>query len=280
MYFINEEPCLSKDKTPSLHKMTKNISFLGRGKNIEMNISFFGDYYQLSELNNTILDDIKVKDGFLNPFLFSKTYDKEETIIKFHIEPKKFDNNLFGLALLDLFKQASFLPMIFQLMRNDQSKYGGFVDFILITGQSRGAKRDYKFLKLFPVINMWYSNEKNIQSAHNFLLINSACGIPSEYFVEQDSLILQKSQTTLLNTTLKEDQIRRRLESEKKIAIEFTQVNLGWDKNFEVYHVNGIVLSSPDERNFKSLKTVKFSTRVMHPYFVPLPGKIKLKTCE
>lgn len=244
------------------------------------NISFLGDYYQFPELNNIIIDNIRVKDGFLNPFLFSKTFDKDDTIVKFLVNPKKIENKFFGLALFDLFKQKNFLPTIFQLMRNDQSKYGGFIDFIQLTGKSRGADRDYNFLKLFPVINMWYSNEKTIRYAHNFLLINSACGLPSEFIVEQDSLILQKSQTTLFNTTPKQDQIIRRLEREKKIAIKFSQVELGWSKNLEIFHINGIVLSAPDERIFKSIKTVKFSTRVELPYFVPLPGDIKLKPCE
>lgn len=280
LYFINEEPCLSQDRGPFVHKITKDISFIGSGKSFEINISFLGDYYEFPELDRTIIDNIRVKDGFLNPFLFSKTYDKDETLVKFQVNPKKIENKLFRLALVDLFKQKSFLPMAFQLMRNDQSKYGGFVDFIQITGQSRGAKRDYKFLKLFPIINMWYSNEKNIQYAHNFLIINSACGTPSEYIVEQDSLILQKSQTSLFNTIPKEDQIRRRLESEKKIAIEFSQVELGWNKNLEIFHVNGITLSSPDERNFKSIKTVKFNTNVNLPWFVPLPKDIQFKPCE
>ncbi|MBS4035258.1 MAG: hypothetical protein KGZ85_12385 [Ignavibacterium sp.] len=280
LYFINEEPCLSQDKAPFVHKMTKNVSFLGRGKSLEMNISFLGDYYQFSELNNIIVNNIKLKDGFINPFLFSRTFNSEETIIKYGIEPKKFENKLFRLALFDLLKQSSFLPMVFQLMRNEKSKYGGFVDFIQITGELRSAQRDYKFLKLFPVINMWYSNEEKIQYAHNFLIINSALGIQSDYFVEQDSLILQKPQTTLLNSTPKEDQIRRRLESEKKIAIEFTQVNLGWSKNFEDYHIDGIVLSSPYEKNYKSIKTVLFNTRIDHPWFVPLPDNIKLKPCN
>jgi hypothetical protein len=279
LYFINEEPCLSQDKGPFVHKMTKNVSFLGRAESIEMNISFLGDYYQHPGLNNIIVDGIIVKDGFINPFLFSKTFNNKETIIKYWVEPKKYENNLFSVALFDLLKQASFLSMIFQLMRNDQSKYGGFVDFVVITGQLRGTQRDYKFLKIFPIINMWYSNENKIQYAHNFLLINSACGIPSEYLVEQDSLILLMSQTTLLNTTVKEDQIRRRLEGEKGIAIEFTQINLGRNKNLEVFHINGIALSSPDERDFKSIRTVKFNTEVNHPYFV-LPDKLELKPCN
>lgn len=280
LYFINEEPCWSYDKGSFVHKMTKNIAFLGRGETSEINISFLGDYYQFSGLNQIILDKIKVNDGFINPFLFSKTFDSDETIIRYRIEPKKYENNLFRLALFDILKQSSLLPMIFQLMRNENSKFGGFVDFIIITGQLRGEERDFRFLKFFPIINMWYSNEKKIQYAHNFLLINSAACSPNDYFIEQDSLILQKPQTTLLNISPKQDQIIRRLESEKMITIKFTQIEVGLKKNLEIFHVNGIALSAPYEKNFKSIKTAKFNTLVNHPWFVPLPGDIKLKPCE
>ena len=280
MYFINDEPCLSQDKGSFIHKITKNIAFLGKGKSSEMNISFLGNYYQFPEMNKIIIDNIKVKDGFLNPFLFAKTFDKKETVVKYSVNPTKFENKLFRLALLNLFKQKNFLPMIFQLMRNEQSKFGGFIDFIQITGESRGSDKDYKFLKLFPIINMWYSNEKTIQYAHNFLLINSACDFQTEYIIEGDTLLPQKSQTTIIHTDPKKDEISRRLEGISKVAFKLEQIELGETKNIKTFSLYGIVLSSPDMRSFKSLKTVKFNTHVNLPWFVPLPGEIKLKPCE
>jgi len=199
-------------------------------------------------------------------------------MVKFSVNPTKIENKLFRLALIDLLKRKSMLPMIFQLMRNERSKYGGFIDFIQIIGTSRGSDKEYKFLKLFPVINMWYSNEKIIQYPHNFLLINSTWDFQNEYIIEEERLLSQKSQSTLINTIPKKDEIKRRLEKEEKIVIDFTPIDFG--KNIKIFSVNGITLSSPNERNFKSLKTVKFNTVVNYPWFVPLPGDIKIKPCE
>lgn len=280
LYFINDEPCLDQNRGSFVHKITKDISFLEKAKSLELNLSFLGDFYHFPELDKVIIDNIKVKDGFLNPFLFSKTFDKEETEVKFSVNSKNIENKLFRLALNDLFKQKSFLPMIFQLMRSEESKFGGFIDFILITGKSRSEKNDYYFLKLFPVINMWYSNEKSIQYAHNFLIINSACDFQNEYLIENDSLINQKSQTTLIHTDPNKDKINRKMESKYGVAVKISQFELGQTKNIKSFSVNGIVLSSPDERNFKSLKTVQFNTQVNLPTFVPLPGEIKLKPCN
>lgn len=35
LYFINDEPCLSQDRGPFVHKITKDISFIGSGKSFE-----------------------------------------------------------------------------------------------------------------------------------------------------------------------------------------------------------------------------------------------------
>ncbi len=262
--FINENPIggnIEKPSEPYFKRLSLDIPFIKSNDSYTFKIPYQIDTIKVIP-NKIVAGDIIVADGLFNPLKFLSVLNSSETFVKMLVK-SKVHHPYFPRCLYESFFKKQMFSVLQNLFKNSNSKFGGIIDYIIVTGKSRVKRKDVQFLKVIPVVNVWISTKKTaITHSHDIFFINSCFGLDVDFIIENNKLCALESQTYLKHSKPNIESIKSVLHK-KKLGFDCATLRIGDDIN----NIELSVASISSEKNdaFKNIKMSTFGEVVQSP---------------
>lgn len=263
--FINESPVawLIDDpvQKPYFKRLSIEIPFLKSKECHSVEIPYLRE--STKEIpNQTVVEGISVADGVFNPLLFAPLLNNPETFVKFMVR-SDLDDPHFPTCLYETFFKTQMFSVLQNLFGNPDARYGGIIDYLVITGKSRVSRKDIEFLKIVPLANVWLSTKEGpLANTHDLLFVNTCFGMDVDFQVKEKTLHTIDCQTHLKHGKPGIAEIKTQL-SKRKLAFDHSVLRIGDDVNNIEFSMASVSSASPCK--FKNLATTRFGQEIVSP---------------
>ena len=175
----------------------------------------------------------------------------------------KASDQYFPLCLHETFFKSQLLLTLHNTFDNPVARYGGVIDYLVITGKSRVARRDVEFLKIVPIANIWLSTkEGQLRYSHDLLFVNTCFNVDVDFEVRNKTLQPLASQTYVKHSKPEAEKLKILL-GKKKLNFEYGTLTLGDDVNNIECSIAIIVSDTP--KMYKNVLTASLGQEITTP---------------
>lgn len=261
--FINESPvawAADDSDDPYFKRLSIDIPFIKSKSSQSVQIPYSAEMNEIP--NKVVVDDIAIADGIFNPLKFAPVLNNPATFVKFKVR-SKVEDQYFPACLHETFFKTQMFSVLHNLFGDPIAKYGGIIDYLVISGKSRVSRRDVEFVKVVPVANVWISTKEGpLQYAHDILFVNTVFCLDVDFVVRNRTLHTLDSQTYVKHSKPSAEELKVLL-SKDQLGFDHSILKIGDDVNNIEFSLASIASDTP--RKFRNVDTVRPEQEITSP---------------
>lgn len=261
--FINESPvawAADDCDDPYFKRLSIDIPFIKSKSSQSVGIPYSVDMKEIP--TRVVIDGITIADGIFNPLKFAPLLNDPATFVKFKVG-SKVDDPHFPICLHETFFKTQMFSVLQNLFGDPTARYGGVIDYLVITGKARVSRRDVEFVKVVPVANVWISTKEGpLQYPHDLLFVNTAFCLDVDFVVRNRTLHTVESQTYVKHSKPHAEELKALLDKDQ-LGFSHSVLRIGDDVNNIEFILASIASDTP--RKFKNVDTARPGQEIISP---------------